>query len=129
MTTQNITQYNIDRQTCGVNGWGLPFCGQVYSVTLAANTEETVTVPANLPLGVPGSLYNKFIVVITCEQAKKVYVASNATAAVPAGGTFAASTSELLPVQSARFVKSADVLHFISGAIADVTVAFYAIQN
>ncbi len=129
MTVQNITQYNIDRQTCGVNGWGLPFCGQVYTVTLGAGSEQTVTVPSNLPLGVPGSLYNKFIVVITCEQAKKVYVAVNATAAVPAGGTFAASTSELLPVQSAKFVKAADVLHFVCAAAADVSVAFYAIQN
>ncbi len=129
MAVQNLTQYNIDRQTSGVNGWGLPFCGQSYTVTLGAGSEQSLTVPSTLPLGVPGSIANKFVAVITCEQAKKVYVAVNGTAAVPAGGTFAASTSALLPVQSARFVKAADVLHFVCAAAADVSVEFYALQN
>ena|SRR5579872_5673734 len=124
------TQYNIDDQSHGVNGWGLHFCDSSYTVTLGAASEQSLTVPLNISMGTPPAIaHNKFLAVITVEQAKKVYVALNATAAVPAGGTFAASTSALLPVQSCRFVKAGDVIHFVSAATADVSVEFYAIQN
>ena len=124
------TQYNIDDQSHGTNGWGLRFCDASYTVTLGAGSEQSLTVPSNISMGTtPAISKNKFLAVITVEQSKKVYAALNATAAVPAGGTFAASTSALLPVQSCRFVKAADVMHFICAAAADVSVEFYAIQN
>lgn len=124
------TQYNIDDQSHGVNGWGLPFCDTSYTVTLGGASEQSLTVPLNISMGAaPAISHNKFLAVITVEQAKKVYMAVNATAAVPAGSSFAASTSALLPVQSCRFVKAGDVMHFVSAAGADVSVEFYAIQN
>ena len=124
------TQFQTDKNINGVNGWGLLFCKQVYNSTLGAATEATVTVPATAAMGVAsGTQQNKFIAVITTEQSKKVYAALNGTAAVPVGNTFAASTSALLPIQSARYVKAGDVIHFISAAAADVSVEFYAIQD
>ncbi len=124
------TQYSIDSQTSGVNGWGLRFCDSSYTVTLGANTEATVTVPASASMGTPAAYAkNKFIARITREDAKKVYIALNATAAVPAGTSLASSTSELLPSQSGWFVKAGDVIHIVSAAAGDVSIAFFAIQN
>ncbi|MES2356261.1 MAG: hypothetical protein V4568_18020 [Pseudomonadota bacterium] len=124
------TQYSIDDQTHGVNGWGLRFCDSSYTATIGATTDTTLAVPLNASMGTPAaSVNNKFIAVITVAPSKTVYVALNATAAVPAGSTFAASTSALLPIQSARFVKAGDTLHFYSAATADISVEFYAIQN
>jgi hypothetical protein len=54
-----------------------------------------------------------------------VFVAVNATAQVPAAGTFGATTSEQNP--SAKKVKAGDVLHFFSTSTANVTVAFYSV--
>jgi hypothetical protein len=124
------TQYSIDQQTHGVNGWGLRFCDSVYTATIAATTDTSLAVPINAAMGTPAaSVYNKFIAVITVAPSKTVYVALNTAASVPAGSSFAASVSALLPTQSARFVKAGDTLHFYSAATADVTVEFYAIQN
>ena len=124
------TQFQTDKNLNGVNGWGLPFCKQIYTATLGAATEATVTVPATSATGVAsGTQKNKFIAVITCEQGKKVYAALNATAAVPAGTSLAASTSALLPIQSARYVKAGDVIHIISAAAADVSIEFYGVQD
>jgi hypothetical protein len=124
------TQYYQDAQTAGVNGWGRRLTDTSYTSTLGAGTEATLTVPGIASMGTSAAVENnKFIAVITVEQAKKVYFALNGTAAVPVGNTLAASTSALLPVQSAWFVKRGDVLHIISAAAADISVEFYAIQT
>lgn len=124
------TKYNIDSQTFGVNGFGRRFTDTSYTVTLGAATEATLTIPGNAALGIPSAYKkNKFIAVITCEQAKKVYFALNETAAVPAGATIAASTSALLPIQTAFFVEAGDVIHLISAAAADVSIELYAINS
>jgi hypothetical protein len=122
------TNYNIDKTKSGVNGFGLPFCNTIYSVTLTASTDTTVAVPLTSAVGAPtATTYNKFMAVFSYSSGKDVFVALNATAAVPAGNTFAAATSELNP--TAKMVKSTDVIHFISASTPSITVAFYAIQE
>ncbi len=58
-----------------------------------------------------------------------MWVALNATAAVPAGGTFASTTSELIGYMPlCREVVAGDVLHFYSAsATQDVSVVLYAV--
>lgn len=124
------TQYTITPEAQGVNGWGSRFSTNSYTVTLGAGTEATVTVPSSTSMGTPmAKVYNKWLARVTVEAGKKVYIALNATAAVPAGATLAASTSELLPIQSAWFVKAGDVIHIIGAAAADVSIAFFALQT
>ena len=123
------TQYNINKYIQGINGFGLHFCDTIYSVTLEASTDTTVTVPGDTPMGaIAANMKNKYVAVITASAAK-VYMAVNETAAVPAGDTFAVVTSGMLPNGQpyARYVNAADVLHFITaGSSVDVTVEFYA---
>lgn len=122
------TQYNPNKSIQGINGFGLPFCSVIYSATLAANTDTTVTVPGASPMGaIAANVKNKYVAVIT-SAAAATYMAVNATAAKPVGGTFASVTSGMLPTGQpyARYVNAGDVLHFISNAGSDVTVEFYA---
>jgi hypothetical protein len=113
------TQFNLTRDINGYNGFGLPFSINKYNAILAQNTDTTVTVP---------SFSAHYIAVFSFQDGASVWVANNATAAVPVGGTFAATTSELNPV--ARYVKAADVLHFFtSDTSAQVGVVFYALPN
>ena len=122
------TQYNIDSQTKGVNGFGLPFCKLVYTSALAANTDTSLVVPTSAAVGAPAATtYNKFIAVFSYQPSSKVWVALNAAAAAPAGAPFALSTSELNPL--AKYVKAGDTVHMLCVAGADVSVAFYAIQD
>jgi hypothetical protein len=120
---------NVNRG--GVNGWGQPFCDTIFTATLGAGAETTLTVPAKAGLGVPSSnQFNKFLAVFSVQDGAKVWVAVNATAAVPAGAAFAASTSEMInPAASCKYCKTGDILHFVSAAAADISVAFYAIQE
>ena len=127
------TQYNIDRVSYGASGWGYILSDTIYTATLAISTDTTLTVPSKAALGVPGANVNKFIARIRVNGTKSVWFARNATAVVPAGASFAAASSELL-VQSSGgdngyYVLAGDVLHFISAAAADISVAFYAIQS
>lgn len=112
-----ITPY-ISQQT--VNDFGLGFASLKYNATLAATTDTTLTIPAS------AQRYKAVIKV----NANVVWVALNATAAVPAGGTFAATTSEMISDNNAlcREVKAGDVLHFFtSTASTAVSVVLYAV--
>ncbi len=127
------TQYNLDKNLGFGNDFGTLFCDQIFTASLKAATEATLTVPASSAMGMPASnQFNKWIAVMkyaraTLTPGNPVYVAKNATAAVPAGSTFAASTSEIEP--QAKHVKTGDTLHFICAGVADVSVAFYAVQD
>lgn len=124
------TQYNIDEFIRGINAFGTLFCDAVYTTTLQASTDASVTCPSFAPMGAPNATtYNKWVAVIKSTAADNVYCALNTTAAVPVGHTFASSTSELLHPLDAKLVKSGDVLHFISAGTPDVSVAFYSIQE
>lgn len=118
--------YNVSDQVKGVNGFGTQFCTKIYSSTLGAGTEATLTVPGVNSIGsIVGSSKAQYIAVFSYEPSKKVYVALNGTAAVPAGNTLAATTSELNP--PAKTVQEGDVIHVISAAAADISIALYTL--
>ncbi|MGE4118940.1 MAG: hypothetical protein AB7F29_13790 [Candidatus Nitrosocosmicus sp.] len=103
-----------------VNDFGQSFASLKYSATLAATTDTTLTIPGSSP---------RFKALIKVEAGAQVWVALNATAAVPAGGTFAATTSELVTNATplCREVRAGDVLHFYTAtASTDVGVVLYA---
>lgn len=123
-----ITQYNINSYAHGVNGFGLPFTNTSYSAKLAAATDTTLTVPGLQAGGAPSALYAKMYAVITYSTNGVVWVASNDTAEVAAGASFAQTSSELSP--TCKYVRAGDVLHFITAtASVEVNVAFFAVQD
>jgi len=115
-----ITPY-VAQQT--VTDFGLRFSNLKYSCTLAITTDTTLTIPGAAP---------SYKAVIKCMPAGQVWVALNATAAAPAGNTFAATTSELLTqdYELCREVKAGDVLHFFSStATTNVSVSLFALNT
>ncbi len=124
------TMYKLQKDVAGYNGWGLNISNQKYSASLAITTDTTLTVPSTGAIGSPLNQVNRYIAIIQVEANLSVWMALNATAAVPAGSTFAATTSELIigGEYFAREVKAADVLHFIAPtAGTDISVVFYAL--
>ncbi|MCW1908621.1 MAG: hypothetical protein KIH63_004740 [Candidatus Saccharibacteria bacterium] len=133
--------YNINPTTRGVNGFALQACKDNYTVTFAAATEATVTVPSSNPLGALGMIgsptdpttavaHNKWIAIFSygVKTPADVFVALNATAAVPAGATLAASNSQLNP--TAWNVQAGDVIHAITATVGgEMSISFYAIQE
>ena len=102
--------------------FGLTFASRKYSATLAMSTDTTLTIPGTS---------KRYKAVMKAEADAVVYVANGATAAVPAGATFASVSSEMIPVNGVlcREVKAADILHFITaGSNIDVSVVLYAIK-
>jgi hypothetical protein len=122
------TQYNINKYVFGIDGFGLPFCDTILSATLAANTDTTVTVPGSSSVVEPTAGVPKFIAIFKYTAAEDVFVALNQTAAVPAGDTFAATTSEQNP--NGKYVKAGDVIHFFTAASdVNVTVSLYSLTG
>ena len=107
-----LTQYNSNSFACGVNGFGAPFCKKhLHCHNLAVATDTSLTVPSVSSLGnFPSTSEAKILAVFSYEPSKKVYVALNATAAVPVGAPFAASTSELFHQQNSCMLA---IRHFI----------------
>ncbi|HDN26505.1 MAG TPA: hypothetical protein ENG03_05320 [Thioploca sp.] len=120
------TQYNINEITKGRNGFGLPFSDNVASAALAAAADTSLIVPLSSAMGSVQASANRYVAVFSYAADAEVYVALNAAAAAPAGAAFAAG-SELNP--SAKVVKAGDTIHLLSTAGAQVSVAFYAIQE
>jgi len=124
------TQYKIQKDVAGYNGFGLSFSDQIYSATLTASTDTTLTVPSNAAMGVPLNTINKWIAVIQLSIINSVWFALNETAEIPAGNTFAQTTSDLI-VGSQFYgveVKTGDIMHFITPNDAvDIMVKFYAL--
>ena len=128
-----ITQYKIQKDVAGYNGYGLQFSNIKFSATLASATDTTLTVPIIGSMGAALDTVNKYLAIVSIYNATgegEVWCANNATAAVPAGSSFAATTSDMI-VQNkdyAREVKAGDILHFLSPvAETDVSVIFYAL--
>lgn len=111
-------RFSMIRDINGYNGFGLPVSPDKYSATITAvGGEQTLTVAGE---------FSEWLVIFSFEPGTTVWVALNATAAVPAGATFAATTSEMNP--TARKVKVGDVLHFITADTnADVGVILYGL--
>jgi len=113
------TPYYIAQQP--IDDTGLNFSNLFYSSTLAATTDTTLTIPGSAP---------RFKALMKVKYTAEVWVALNQTAAVPAGDTFAATTSELINGTLIREVKAGDVLHFFTAtATTDISVTLYAIET
>jgi len=124
------TMYKLQKDVAGYNGFGLPFSDLKYSASLAITTDTTLTVPSSGAIGAPLNQVNRFLALVQVEANLEVWSALNAVAAVPAGSTFAATTSELIigGEYYAREVKAADVMHFFAPtAGTDISVVFYAL--
>jgi len=112
------TKFAMTRDINGYNGFGLKFADDKYSVTLGAATEATMTVPSNA---------KRWLAVFSYESGVNIWTALNETAAVPAGGTIATTTSERNP--TAREVGAGDVIHVITAtASIDVGVTLYVLE-
>lgn len=113
MITPYIAQPPID-------DFGLRFADLKYSAAVGATTDTTLTIPGTAP---------RYKALMKVEADAIIWVALNDTAAVPAGATFAATTSELIDHTKGlcREVNSGDVLHFYSTAGGDVSVVLYAL--
>ena len=124
------TQYKLQKDVAGYNGFGLQFCDQKYSASLALTTDTLLTVPVNGAMGQALNSVNKWLAVIQVEANASVWFALNATAAVPASAAFALTTSDLI-IGSQYYgveVKAGDVMHFLAPvAGTDILVKFYAL--
>lgn len=121
------TIYNIDNFVKGVNGFGLPFCQEIFSVTLAIGTQADVDVPESTGLGLPGgTVNNKFLAVFSYSE-QNVWVAVNANADVPLHNHFDPAVSELCP--SAKYCFAGDSINVISSGTPSMSVAFYALVD
>lgn len=124
------TQYKLQKDVAGYNGFGLQFCDQKFSASLAVTTDTTLTVPVNGAMGQALNSVNKWLAVIQVEANASVWFALNATAAVPAGSSFALTTSDLI-IGSQYYgveVKAGDIMHFLAPvAGTDILVKFYAL--
>jgi hypothetical protein len=124
------TVYSIQQFIQPENSPGLLFCDTKYSVTLGANTATALTVPGSGGIGLNASTtYNKFVALFRYSQPisteTDVFVSNGGTAAVPAGSSFASTTSDQNP--AGYIVKAGDVLSFITAATGvSVTVCFYS---
>jgi hypothetical protein len=121
------TPFSMTKDINGSNGFGIQFAVDNYSATVAQNTDTTLACPLTSTLGgATSQTKNKFLAIFSYQPGASVWVANNATAAVPAGGSFASTTSTLNP--SARQVQAGDILHFYtSDTAAAVGVTFYAL--
>lgn len=121
------TRFSMTRDINSFNGFGLQFTDTAYSATLAATTDTTLTVPSGDSMGggsFPADNKPRLIAIFSFDPGEAVWVAIGATAAVPAGASFAATSSSLNP--AAREVKGGDVLHFFTSASNVVVgVEFY----
>lgn len=124
------TQYKLQKDVAGYNGFGLQFCDQKYSASLGAASDTELTVPVNSAMGQALNSVSKWLAVIQVEANLSVWFALNAVAAVPAGATFAVTTSDLI-IGSEYYgveVKAGDVMHFLAPtAGTDIAVKFYAL--
>ena len=121
--------YNVNKGFQGINGFGLQPCDLIYNATLTVDNEESVTVPAVADIGSPAQPSNILIAVITTNDTG-LFVSFGNTAALPAGATFAAATSSLVPqaFPYARQVKGGSTISFIShSATANVSIEFYTV--
>ena len=115
-----ITPYTAQQP---VSDFGLRFAGLKYSATLTASTATTLTVPGMSPR-------YKAVIKGGIAGQGQLWVAYNAVPAVPAGASFAVTTSEMVGINQeiCREVNAGDTLRFITaGTGVDVSVVFYAV--
>jgi hypothetical protein len=108
---------NFGRDVQGFNTFAANAADAKFSATLAAAGSDDFTVP---------STYTNWIVSFSFQPGSNVWVSINGSAAAPAGATFAATDSELLP--GSRVVKAGDIIDFLNNGTdsADIGVSLYA---
>jgi hypothetical protein len=119
------TKLNLARDVQGYNLQSMKFPTDIFTSTVPEASSIAVTTPSN---------FENWLAVISPQYGSEIWVALNTAATVPAGNTFASSTSVLLnpyyPFTFAFQVVAGDTLNFYSvGATADVSVAFYALAQ
>jgi hypothetical protein len=122
--------YKLQKDVAGYNGFGLPVSDAMFSATLGASSDTTVNAPSSSAIGAPLNTNNRYLAIINVKPNTEVWFALNATAAVPAGASFASTTSELINGTEyfAIQVQTGDVLHFLTAsATTDVSVKFYSL--
>lgn len=116
MNMAQPTKLNFGRDVQGFNAFAPDFSTTHFSISAINGAEETFTVPGDTDVWTLSFSYQPGTV---------NWVARNATAAVPAGATFAATDSELNP--GARKVYAGDVIHVITAtATSEIGVSLYA---
>ena len=130
------TPFRTIQETKGSNDFGQQYSDQIYNATLVAATNTTLTVPGGGIMGAMTSFggssdKNKVLAVI--RTTGDIWVAVNQTADVPASGTFAKDTSELVTnvLDKAYLVNVGDVLNFFAktATTPSLSVAFYAMPS
>lgn len=124
------TSFEFLKDIAGNCGTFLGYSPINYNATLAATTDTTLTVPGNVPQLVPGAGFN-YVAVINVKHAASVWFALNDTAATPAGGSFASTTSMLLNTSTPTLVALdiGDVMHFYTAASGvEVSVSFFLVS-
>lgn len=113
------TKINFGRDVQGYNTFAAAPSTDMFSATLAAASNSSVTVPSN---------YQYWIVSFSFQPGADVWVRYNGTAAAPSAGTFGATTSELLP--GARLLTAGTTISFLNNSTgaADVGVIMYGVS-
>jgi len=113
------TKLMFGRDNQGYNAYAPQFSTNHFSATLVNGAEETFTIPSNFPV---------WVISFSYQPGSTVWVATNTTAAIPAGAAFASTNSELNP--GARLVYAGDIIHCItSNASSDVGISLYSVDG
>lgn len=114
------SQLIFGRDVQGFNAYAPLFPTDIFTATLAAGTASHVIVPSNYP---------SWIMYIRVQPNGWAWCSRTTTAAVPAGGTFAAASSELIAgtIEYKRKVNAGDTISLITAnTTCDVEIAFFA---
>jgi hypothetical protein len=119
------TLLSFGRDINGFNSFAAPESVDKYSATLTSGGNASITVPGN---------YENWIVSFSYQPGSDMWVCFNGNAAAPVGGTFATTTSELLPgtrtVSSKTPAGVATTINIYNNTASsqDVGVIFYAVS-
>jgi len=112
------TQLIFGRDVQGYNADAPQFSTDIWTATLAAGTAASITVPSS---------HSKWIMNVTVQPNGWCWVSRTTTAAIPAGGSFATSSSDLAvgTQEFQRTVFAGNVISFITANMTcDVKVSF-----
>lgn len=113
------TNLQFGRDVQGLNAYAPQFSTDMYKATLATGVADDITVPSNFP---------NWIMYAKCQPDGWAWCSRNDTAAVPSGGTFEASESDLVTgtIEFKMTVTAGDIISFItSNTTCDILVKFY----
>jgi hypothetical protein len=108
------TILDFGRDAAGYNAYAPAPCQDLRSVSLAAAGNSSFTVPSNYP---------HWIVSFAYGSAPDVWVAYGASAAAPAGGSFAVNSSELNP--ASRDLKAGTVVNVLNNGASTIDIGIY----